>query len=110
MKSKESNISDETETKIISGYGDKPAVIGVTDFHFKSLSDFTFNTAVGCAHGCRFCYVPDAATIKQKDKLAPFGVEDPDAEWGDYVLVRPWDEKKFLSSLNTAENMPPDKL
>jgi DNA repair photolyase len=50
--------------------------------------------------------VPSAATIKQGAKLAEYGVKDPDAEWGDYVLLRPWDEQKFLSSLRSAENTP----
>ena len=34
-------------------------------------------------------YVPSVATIKQAAKLAEYGVKDPDAEWGDYVLLRP---------------------
>ncbi len=97
-------------SKMVSDYWTHPAVIGVTDFKLKSLSDFTFNTCVGCAHGCRFCYVPNVSTIKQGKELKPYGVEDPDAEWGQYVLVRPWDEKKFLASLRTAENMAADKL
>jgi DNA repair photolyase len=47
--------------------------------------------------------VPSAATIKQGPKLAEYGVKDPDDEWGDYVLLRPWDEQKFLASLRAAE-------
>jgi DNA repair photolyase len=54
--------------------------------------------------------VPSAATIKQGPKLAEYGVTDPDAEWGDYVLLRPWDEQKFLSSLRSAENTPRNQL
>jgi hypothetical protein len=49
-------------------------------------------------------YVPSAATIKQGPKLAEYGVKDPDAEWGNYLLLRPWDEQKFLASLRAAEN------
>ena len=97
-------------SKIVSDYWTNPAVIGVTDFKLKSLSDFTFNTAVGCAHGCRFCYVPNVSTIKQGKELKPYGVKDPDAEWGQYVLVRPWDEKKFMASLRAAESRPTAKL
>lgn len=73
-------------TRISSGYGtpdqancDSTAVIG---------------------HGL----VPSAATSKQGVKLAQYGVKDPDSEWGDYVLLRPWDEPKFLASLRSAEN------
>lgn len=43
-------------------------------------------------------------------KLAEFGIKDPDAEWGDYVLIRPWDEHKFLASLRAAENTPRSQL
>ncbi len=87
-----------------------PAVIAENHFIYKSLSNWSFNIAVGCSHACRFCYVPSAATIKQGAKLAEYGVEDPDAEWGDYVLLRPWDEQKFLASLRSAENTPRKQL
>jgi DNA repair photolyase len=83
-----------------------PAVIAPNNFVFKSLSNWAFNIAVGCSHGCRFCYVPSVSTIKQTGKLASFGVSDPDAEWGNYVLLRPWDEDKFLASLDAAESTP----
>ena len=87
-----------------------PAVIAENYFVYKSLSNWAFNVAVGCSHACRFCYVPSAATIKQGPKLAEYGVKDPDAEWGDYVLLRPWDEQKFLASLRSAENTPRKQL
>jgi DNA repair photolyase len=87
-----------------------PAVIAENNFIYKSLSNWAFNVAVGCSHACRFCYVPSAATIKQGPKLAEYGVKDPDAEWGDYLLLRPWDEQKFLASLRSAENTPRKQL
>ena len=87
-----------------------PAVLAANNFVYKSLSNWAFNVAVGCSHACRFCYVPSAATIKQGPKLAEYGVKDPDAEWGDYVLLRPWDEQKFLTSLRSAENTPRNQL
>jgi DNA repair photolyase len=87
-----------------------PAVIAENNFIYKSLSNWAFNVAVGCSHACRFCYVPSVATIKQAAKLAEYGVNDPDAEWGDYVLLRPWDEEKFLASLRSAENTPRSQL
>lgn len=83
-----------------------PAVIAENNFIYKSLSNWSFNVAVGCSHACRFCYVPSAATIKQGPKLAEYGVENPDTEWGDYVLLRPWEEDRFLASLRAAENTP----
>ncbi len=98
----------KTDTRV--GMWASPAVIAPNNFVYKSLSDWAFNVAVGCSHACRFCYVPSAATIKQGPKLAEYGVRDPDAEWGDYVLLRPWDEEKFLSSLRAAENTPRSQL
>ena len=82
------------------------AVIALNNFIFKSLSNWAFNLAVGCCHACRFCYVPSAATIKQGPQLARYGVTEPDAEWGSYVLFRQWDEDKFLASLRAAERTP----
>jgi DNA repair photolyase len=87
-----------------------PAVIAPNNFVYKSLSNWAFNIAVGCSHACRFCYVPSAATIKQGPKLAEYGVKDPDAEWGDYLLLRPWNEDQFLASLRAAENTPRSQL
>lgn len=88
----------------------KPATIQPNNFKFKSLSDWSFNTAIGCGHACRFCYVPEVSTNKMAAGLAPFGVSDPDAEWGDYVGVRAWDEGAFLASLRRAEATPKEKL
>src|SRR5687767_3220492 len=91
-------------------YWHAPAVIAQNHFVYKSLSCWAFNVAVGCSHACRFCYVPSAATIKQGPALAKYGVGDPDEQWGQYVLLRPWDEVKFLSSLNAAERTPKKQL
>jgi DNA repair photolyase len=83
-----------------------PAVIARNNFVYKSLSNWSFNIAVGCSHGCSFCYVPSTATIKQGAKLAEFGVSDADTEWGSYVLLREWDERSFLRSLKAAQSTP----
>ena len=77
------------KTNSISDYWHAPAVIAPNNFVFKSLSNWAFNLAVGCSHACRFCYVPSVATIKQGPQLKKYGVADPDAEWGGYVLFRP---------------------
>lgn len=99
-------LVDGTSSDGPVGLWHAPAVIAPNNFIYKSLSNWAFNVAVGCSHACRFCYVPSAATIKQGPQLARYGVEDPDAEWGDYVLLRPWDEPKFLASLRVAEGTP----
>src|ERR1700677_2337770 len=72
-----------------------PAVITKNNFRYKSLSNWAFNISVGCSHACRFCYVPSASANKQAPGLKKYRVNDPDAEWGEYSLLRPWDEKKF---------------
>jgi len=86
------------------GLWDKPVVIAPSNFINKSLSDWACNIAVGCAHQCSICFVPSVSTNKMAPSLKERGVEDPDLEWGDYVFLRPWDEKKFLASLRKAEN------
>lgn len=91
-------------------FWDIPATIQPNNFIHKSLSNWSFNTAIGCTHACRFCYVPSAATIKMGSMLEKHGITDPDAQWGDYVLLRRWDEKKFLASLRAAEQTPRDQL
>ncbi|MDD2763372.1 MAG: hypothetical protein PHE83_05295 [Opitutaceae bacterium] len=92
------------------GLWSHPAVIVANHFVHKSLSNWSLNIAVGCGHGCRFCYVPSSSTNKLAAQLAAYGVQDPDAEWGDYVLLRPWDESKFRASLALAERTPRSQL
>ena len=91
-------------------YWQQPVVITENNFRYKSLSNWACNLAIGCGHRCRFCYVPEVSTNKMKRKLAKHGVQDPDAEWGDYVLLRQWDENAFLNSVRLAENTPTSKL
>jgi DNA repair photolyase len=88
----------------------QPAVIAENDFKYKSLSNWAFNISVGCSHACRFCYVPSASAIKQGPQLANYGVTDPDEQWGEYSLLRPWAEPKFLASLKKAEHTPVSEL
>jgi len=95
---------------MISTIHDMPATIEPNGFKFKSLSEWALNLHLGCAHGCRFCYVPDTSANKQQKLLRAYGVDDPVADWGSYVLVRPWIEGKFMASLRTAEEVPPDQL
>ncbi len=87
-----------------------PCEITENNFVYKSLSNWALNFSVGCAHACRFCYVPSSSTNKQAPLLRELGVGDPDAEWGEYVFLREWDEEAFLKSLRKAERTPVDKL
>jgi DNA repair photolyase len=97
-------------SKLIADFWRNPAVIAPNNFVHKSLSNWAFNIAVGCAHACRFWYVPSAATIKQAPRLSELGVADPDQDCGNYVFLRPWDEQKFRASLRAAEKTPLDQL
>ena len=97
-------------SKLLTDFWKNPAVIAPNNFIHKSLSNWAFNIAVGCAHACRFCYVPSAATNKQAPVLQKYGVRDPDEEWGNYVLIRQWYEQAFLRSLNAAEQTPKHRL
>ena len=90
----------------LTGYWENPVVLQRTNFVNKSLSCWSCNTAVGCTHGCGFCYVPEVAAKKQAGKLAKLGVRDPDEEWGDYAFLRNFDEHKFRTSLYAAERTP----
>ena len=97
---------------------EKPAIISKNNFQFKSLSDWSYNISVGCLHGCSFCYVPQTSTIKQEVTLEAIpglipqswiaerqaGQHWGDQHWGEYALLRTWDEQKFRSSLRKAKN------
>lgn len=87
----------------VSGLWSHPAVIAKTSFQSKSLSGWSFNPAIGCAHACRFCYVPSVSTNHLASQLAPLGVGDPDSDWGRYIFLRPWDEAAFMKSLRHAD-------
>lgn len=80
------------------------------NFLHKSLSDWSCNIALGCLHGCRFCYVPETSANKQTTILGRHGIDDPDEQWGRYTLLRRWDESTFMASLKSGEKVAADKL
>ncbi|MEI8121779.1 MAG: radical SAM protein [bacterium] len=93
-----------------------PAVISQNNFKFKSLSNWGYNISYGCVHGCSFCYVPEVTAIKAEKRLEKSGlipekwVEEREQDshwgefhWGDYCLLRTWDEDAFRKSLKAAE-------
>src|SRR5260370_19341665 len=94
-------LNTDSRSQYPVGLWSVPATITENNFVHKSLSNWAFNIAVGCSHGCRFRYVPDASAIKQGPTLAKCGVEDPDAEWGQYVLLRPFHEQDRAGRLLT---------
>ncbi|MEQ2005828.1 MAG: radical SAM protein, partial [Limisphaerales bacterium] len=89
----------------------KPVRIELNHFKYKSLSDWKCNIAMGCEHGCLFCYVPGTSTKFQKKVLKErYGVDDHDAQWGEYVLLRQFDEAQILKDIRAAENRPLSEL
>lgn len=55
----------------------------------KGLCDYVVNVASGCLHGCTFCYVPSTPVIRARPTyFKEQGIEDPQMEWGKYLLVR----------------------
>lgn len=87
-----------------------PVTIARNKFLYKSLSSWACNISIGCSHACRFCYVPSTATNKQAKGLRKFKIKNPDLEWGNYSLLRPWDNNKFRKSLQDAEKIPASEL
>jgi len=92
------------------GVWPQPARIAEANFVHKSLSSWSFNIAVGCSHGCRFCYVPATSRGRMASTMADYGVEDGDADWGNYLLIRRFDREIFLHSLALAEATDPALL
>jgi DNA repair photolyase len=66
------------------------AILSKSDLNKKYLCDYVINVATGCSHGCRFCYVPSTPNIRARPDMLneTVDVEDPQQEWGSYVLYR----------------------
>lgn len=99
-------MSPVKDTQVPFGIWNHSVVVQPNNFIYKSLSNWAVNIAVGCGHACRFCYVPSSSTNKLKPQLQKLGVDDPDADWGDYVFLREWDEEAFRASVRRAEQVP----
>ncbi|ACK74056.1 Radical SAM domain protein (plasmid) [Gloeothece citriformis PCC 7424] len=55
----------------------------------KGLCDYVINVATGCTHGCSFCYVPSTPVIRTNQQhLKEKGINDPQLDWGKYLLIR----------------------
>ena len=99
-----------TEAKPLSGMWMHPVDLAESGLETKSLCFWVLNLCVGCAHGCIFCYVPDASTNKQAGPLKTVGVNHPEMEWGNYVFVRPLDEEKLIRQLDHAQRISTETL
>lgn len=73
-----------------TGIDPTKSVLSESQLHKKSLCDYVINVATGCRHGCKFCYVPSTPAIdNREDMLADEAdVDDPQQEWGEYLLYR----------------------
>lgn len=65
-------------------------VLSESKLHEKSLCDYVINVATGCRHGCKFCYVPSTPAVDNRDEMLKdrADVDDPQEDWGDYLLYR----------------------
>lgn len=72
--------------------GDDPteAVLSESGLYKKHLCDYIINVATGCRHGCKFCYVPSTPAIRTRPDMLEeeVNVNNPQKEWGNYVLYR----------------------
>lgn len=66
------------------------AVLSDSGLNHKNLCDYVINVATGCAHGCKFCYVPSTPNIKMRGDMLKeqADVEDGQLQWGSYLLYR----------------------
>jgi DNA repair photolyase len=87
-----------------------PLTVERTGFKNKALGAFHVNLAIGCSHGCRFCYVPSVSTVKQARALRKMGTSHPMFGWGGYLYPRIWDEHAFRLSLRKAMRTPDREL
>jgi DNA repair photolyase len=72
-------------------YGTEKIISPLQKSHLnkKGLCDYVVNVASGCLHGCTFCYVPSTPSIRTRQKyLKQKGIDDPQMDWGQYLLVR----------------------
>ena len=65
-------------------------VLSESKLYKKSLCDYVINVATGCRHGCKFCYVPSTPAVDNREEMLEeqAGVDDPQEDWGDYLLYR----------------------
>lgn len=82
------------------------AALSKSKLHKKSLCDYVTNVATGCKHGCRFCYVPSTPVVRMRPEMLNehVDVDDPQREWGKYVLYRDSLPGRLASEIRTRED------
>lgn len=84
------NTENHEQQDIIINTDPTKSVMSESHLYTKSLCDHVINVATGCRHGCEFCYVPTTPAIDSRDDMLAeqADVEDPQADWGHYLLYR----------------------
>jgi len=79
-----------TAPEVTTGDDPTEAVLSESGLHKKHLCDYVINVATGCRHGCKFCYVPSTPAVRTRpDMLKEHAdIDNPQQEWGQYVLYR----------------------
>lgn len=79
-----------TTPDVTTGEDPTKAVLSESGLDSKHLCDYVINVATGCRHGCKFCYVPSTPAVRTRPEMlkAEADVQDPQQEWGSYVLYR----------------------
>lgn len=85
-----SNSAKEDERGVSQTTDPTKAVLSESALYHKNLCNYVINVATGCAHGCKFCYVPSTPNIKTRSKMLKnqADVDSGQREWGSYLLYR----------------------
>jgi len=80
----------QTENGLVVNTDPTKSVMSESYLHTKGLCDHVINVATGCRHGCEFCYVPTTPAIENRQDMLneQASVDDPQEDWGTYLLYR----------------------
>ena len=81
------------------GYHKNPISVGTVAAPYTAIADLHINVAVGCTHGCRFCFIPKTYEKSQAAAFEYAGIKDGEDEHGEYLILRPKDEMALLKAL-----------
>jgi DNA repair photolyase len=86
----ERDADDQSAGGFTTGEDPTEAILSESGLNSKHLCDYVINVATGCRHGCKFCYVPSTPNIRTRPDMLEeeADVQDPQREWGNYVLYR----------------------
>lgn len=90
QRSREHDENTTDPDQVTTGEDPTEAILSESGLDSKHLCDYVINVATGCRHGCKFCYVPSTPAVRTRpDMLKEYAdVDNPQQEWGQYVLYR----------------------